>query len=94
MTIGIAPPSAVAEFHDRNNNPKTAALIYRNILRAADPSKIEKLVDRSVNKFNFTRPLQILNHTMICAGYRFVYKFDNPGAVMHSSMIKENMRLS
>jgi hypothetical protein len=84
-------PSIQPEIIDRNNNPKTATICYEVLLRAPNPSKIEKLVDRKKHPFGFTMPIQILNHVTMCSGYRFVYKNDNPGLYKYSDMVKENM---
>ena len=75
---------------DRNNNPKTSEICYINLLRADNPSKIEKLVDRSKHPFGFTMPIQILNHFTLCSGYQFIYKNDNPGLYKYSQMVEEN----
>lgn len=88
---GITRPSIQPEIIDRNNNPKTATICYEVLLRAPNPSKIEKLVDRKKHPFGFTMPIQILNHVTMCSGYRFVYKNDNPGLYKYSDMVKENM---
>lgn len=87
---GITRPSVQPELLDRNNNPKTAEICYRNHLRAKNPSRIDKLIDRSIHPFNFTMPIQILNHFTVCSGYRFVYKNDNPGLYTYSQMVQEN----
>ncbi len=86
----ITRPSVHAELHDRNNNPRTAELCYQAMIRADNPSQIEKLVDRSKVPFNFTMPLQILNHFTFCSGYQFVYKNDNPGLYAYSRMVEES----
>lgn len=86
----ITRPSVHAELHDRNNNPKTAELCYRNIIRAQNPSQIEKLVDRSIVPFNYTMPMQILNHFTTCSGYEFVYKNDNKGLYTYQQMVEES----
>lgn len=86
----ITRPSVHPELHDRNNNPKTAELCYKAMLRAENPSKIEKLIDRSKHPFGFTMPLQILNHFMLCSGYEFYYKNDNPGLYTYAQMVEEN----
>lgn len=87
---GMTRPSIQPEIIDRNNNPKTAILCYEALLRAPNPSQIQKLVDRKKHPFNFTMPIQILNHVTFCSGYRFVYKNDNPGLYKYSDMVKEN----
>lgn len=84
-------PSIQPEILDRNNNPKTAELCYQAVLRAENPSKIEKLVDRSKHPFGFTMPIQILNHFTLCSGYQFVYRNDNLGLYPYSAMKQENM---
>jgi hypothetical protein len=86
----ITRPSVQPEILDRNNNPKTAEICYRTQLRADNPSKIEKLIDRSIHPFGFTMPLQTLNHVTMCSGYKFVYKNDNPGLYTYSQMVFEN----
>ena len=87
---GITRPSVQPEMIDRNNNPKTSEICYINLLRADNPSKIEKLVDRSKHPFGFTMPIQILNHFTLCSGYQFIYKNDNPGLYKYSQMVEEN----
>lgn len=86
----ITRPSVQAELIDRNNNPKSAEMCYRVLLRAANPSKIEKLIDRAKHPFGFTMPIQIFNHFTLCSGYQFVYKNDNQGLYTYSQMVQEN----
>lgn len=87
---GITRPSIQPEIMDRNNNPKSAEICYRNHLRAENPSQIEKLIDRSIHPFGLSMPLQTFNHFTFCSGYRFVYRNDNPGSYKYSDMVKEN----
>lgn len=86
----ITRPSIQPEIMDRNNNPKTAEICYRNHLQAENPSQIEKLIDRSKYPFNMTMPIQNLDHFTVISGYRFVYRDDNPGAFKYSDMVREN----
>ena len=59
---------------DRNNNPSTHAEIVKQILIADKPTGIKELIDRTKFPFGNTKPLQILNHIALCAGWKFEYE--------------------
>ena len=65
---------ATAELMDRNNNPSTHAEIVKQILIADKPTGIKELIDRTKFPFGNTKPLQILNHIALCAGWKFEYE--------------------
>ncbi len=64
---------AVAEIFDRNNNPTIQKEIVKNILNAADPFNIPKLIDREAFKYGGAKPIQLVNHIAACQGWKFVY---------------------
>ena len=64
---------AIAELHDRNNNPETMRHMGRKILRHDTPTNIDEVVDRNVIELDGTRPLQFLQHFMFTQGARISY---------------------
>ena len=65
---------AIAETMDRNNNPTTHKYIYRKLLRAERPTAIEAAVERDVIPLGSSKPLQLVSHIAMCAGWRPVYE--------------------
>lgn len=64
---------AVAEMFDRTNNPVTRRNIYWNLLDADVPSRMKHIVDRNLVPLGASRPIQILNHILQCAGLKPEY---------------------
>lgn len=64
---------AMAEIHDRSNNPETMFHIADRILREEFPTNIDNLVDRDVIPLDGTRPLQFFQHFAMCNGFKISY---------------------
>ena len=71
---GYCGREAIAEMMDRANSPVTQKSMAWNILNAAQPTNIPKLIDRSLINYGGSKPLQLLNHISICCGWKPVYK--------------------
>lgn len=67
-----------AELHDRSNNPNTRKEIVRNILKAPQPTNIDRVIDRQQYPLGYGQPLQIFNHILQCAGYQLAYQPYDP----------------
>lgn len=63
-----------ADIMDRSNNPQTHEHILFNILRAEKPTDIPVIVDRNVIPLGGSKPLQLVKHIGLCAGWQFAYK--------------------
>lgn len=66
----------VAEFMDRNNNPTAHKQIVRKFLKSEKPTNIDRLVDRNEIPFGGAKPIQIIKHVALCAGWKFRYTPD------------------
>ena len=66
-------PEVNAELMDRNNSPQTHKLVVQSIVNADQPTNIARAVDRRTHKFGGSKPIQMINHTAYCAGWKFVY---------------------
>jgi hypothetical protein len=64
----------MAEKMDRNNNVVTHTEMIRNLFRAQHPSNVDRLIDRRIHPFGRAKPLQLVRHLVMCAGYKFVYE--------------------
>lgn len=65
---------AAAEMMDRNTNHATFDEIFRQLLTARTPSKIDRIIDRKRIPYGGSRSLQLLKHIAETGGYRFVYQ--------------------
>jgi hypothetical protein len=63
----------IAEMFDRTNNPITRRNIVMRLLEADNPSRIERVVDRSVVPLGASRPIQIVKHVFMCCGFESQY---------------------
>jgi len=66
-------PETMAEMFDRTSNPVTRANIYRNILEAKQPGNIDQIIDREKIPLGGSRPIQIVRHVFMCAGFEARY---------------------
>lgn len=66
----------VAEVTDRNNNPITHREIVKSILNAEKPGYIVEAVDRNKVPYGGSRPLQMVNHMLLCYGFKLKH-FDS-----------------
>lgn len=64
---------SIAEMFDRTNNPVTRRNIYWNLLASNNPSQISRIIDRDVIPLGASRPIQIVNHIFMCAGFKPEY---------------------
>jgi len=76
--MGMEP---VAELRDRTNNPIAHRELYKNILYAEDPMRIQRLVDRDDEKFHFGNDVSrvILDALLKTGGSKLIYKDMNRG---------------
>lgn len=65
---------AIAEMFDRSNNPLTHKHAVWNILSSDNPGNIDHLIDRNVMPLGGSKPLQLLKHFAMCAGWQPVYE--------------------
>ena len=61
---------AVAEMMDRNNSPVTHKAVVNSILTSTHPSNIDVAVDRNIIQLGASKPLAIMNHISLCAGWK------------------------
>lgn len=66
------------EMHDRSNNSQVRKEIVNSILNADIPTKIDRIVDREKIPLGYSKPLQLVNHLLNCAGLEFKYKKFDP----------------
>lgn len=71
-----ATDKCVAEVMDRNNNPLAHREVVKSILNASAPGNIPVAVDRTKVPYGSSKPLQMVNHMLLCYGFRFKY-FDS-----------------
>lgn len=64
----------MAEIMDRNNTPNTHKEIVKNILEADQPANMDSVIDRKKFPLGGSKPLNIVNHFLLCSGMRFVYE--------------------
>lgn len=74
---GYTGPETIAEMFDRTNNPITRRNIYWNLLDSNNPSQIGRVVDRDQIPLGASRPIQIINHIFMCAGFKPIYLPEN-----------------
>ena len=72
--VGAVPTN---ELIDQTNNPMAHIAVVNAILTAAQPTNIERAVDRNVIPFGNSRPVALLNHLLECRGLKLVYKPDS-----------------
>lgn len=71
--VSYCGQEAMAEIMDRNNTPSTHREIVKNILSAEKPTNIPNVIDRKKFPLGGSKPINIVNHTLLCTGIRFVY---------------------
>lgn len=74
---GYCGPVAIAEMHDRSNNPASQRHLYWNVMAADVPTDIDEVVDRNYISYGGGRPLQLIKHVMMAAGFQPVYEPEN-----------------
>lgn len=72
--LAYTADGTAAEVLDRNTSPITREEIVRNLLDAPIPTNIQSVVNRKVTRLGNSRPLQLLRHIGLCAGWEMVYK--------------------
>lgn len=73
LTTAAAGGEVVADILDQSNNPATHKEILTNILRADQPTNIQKVIDRRKYPIGNGRNLVFIRHIMECSGNRFIY---------------------
>ena len=81
ILTAYTPPDVITELMDRSNNPSTAESMVETILSAPKPTNIKKLINRKVETYGNTKPLQIFNHILMCMGTELMYEQKTPGAM-------------
>lgn len=74
---GYCGRQVTAEMLDISNNPASMRNIVYNILNADKPTNIEKAVDRKIVPLGGHRPINIVEHKFIVAGFRTKYVPEN-----------------
>ena len=73
IIVSYGGPKVIAELMDRNNNPETHKRMVWAILSADQPSNIDLLNDRKVYPFGGSKPIQLITHIAMCAGWKYKY---------------------
>jgi len=81
IVTACCSPLTAAEIIDRNNNIHSHRQVVDSILRAEKPSNIVCAVDRNHISLGNARPLQLVKHIAMCAGWKFQYTPYNPPPV-------------
>lgn len=76
IIASYAGERAIAEMMDRNNTPITHKEIVWNLLNADKPTNVKSVVDRKKIPLGGSKPLNIVDHALLCAGVRFVFHGD------------------
>lgn len=71
--VSYCGQKAMAEIMDRNNTPATHREIVKNILEAPVPTNIDRVIDRKKIPLGGSKPINIINHTLMCSGMKFVF---------------------
>jgi DNA-directed RNA polymerase beta subunit len=74
LFVAYCGRETIAEMIDRSNSTVTHRHTVRNLLEADFPSNLEEVVDRKIVPYGNTKPLQLINHVHICAGFKSRYK--------------------
>jgi hypothetical protein len=78
-TVG---PQATVELLDQSNSPEAHMNATENILKAAKPTDIDKVVDRTKVPYGGSRPVAFTEHLLACRGLRFRYAPDTDNGDM------------
>lgn len=70
---GYCGRECIAEMRDRSNNPLTQRHMVYNVLSAQNPSNIHSVVDRNQIPLGNDKPLQLVRHIFLCAGFKPTY---------------------
>lgn len=71
---GYCGRAAIAEMMDRSTSPTTHRHVVWNVLTASYPTNIPMAVDRQNISLGGSKPLGLVRHVAMCAGWRIVYK--------------------
>lgn len=77
IIASYAGETAIAEMMDRNNTPVVHKEIVWNVLDAQKPTDIKSVVNRNQTPVGGSKPLNIVDHALLCAGVRFVFHGDS-----------------
>ncbi|MGC3005624.1 hypothetical protein ACPF8X_46360, partial [Streptomyces sp. G35A] len=70
IKLGYCGEELQAETMDLSNSSMSQREAYNNILLAEKPSNIERIIDRDVFPLGTHRPIQTIQHSLMCAGLR------------------------
>jgi hypothetical protein len=76
LYVSYASRLALIELKDRGNSIKTHRHIYHNVLTAAHPTNIERVVDRSVCPYGNDSSLEIVDNIFKASGIQIDYVHD------------------
>ena len=74
IDVGYTGPECISEMMDRSNNPATQRNITWNILNAKQPTNIDEVVDRNLIELGGTKPINLVKHILMCAGFVPTYE--------------------
>lgn len=77
IKIGYCGPELQAETMDMSNSTMTQRELYNNLLLEETPSNIPRIIDRKEFPLGTHRPVQTVQHSLMCAGLRMEYVPDN-----------------
>lgn len=70
IKVGYCGEELQAETMDMSNSTMTQRELYSNLLLHKTPSNIERIIDRNVFPLGTSRPIQTIQHALICSGLR------------------------
>ena len=76
LVTNTEDPTFVAELADRSSNIDTHKIVYSNILRAEQPTNIDRVVDRNVHPYGLGASLTLFNDILETMGIKTVYDYE------------------
>lgn len=70
----VVGPEPTMELLDQSNNPESHRAATRSVLKAHQPTNIERAVNRDEVPLGNSRPVGFVNHLLECRGLKFVYR--------------------
>ncbi len=67
-------PFAAAELLDRNSNVSSHTEIVKSLMSTITPSRVASVIDRNKFPLGMARPIQLVKHLALCAGWSFSYR--------------------
>ncbi|MCK9234866.1 MAG: hypothetical protein M0R77_00950 [Gammaproteobacteria bacterium] len=74
IIASYCPSWVAAEIIDRNSNKDSMGVIINGLLTTDKPTNTFELINRKEHKYNGGRPIQIVRHLALTAGWGFQYK--------------------